>query len=75
MKKSKILSALKELNKELKKKKVRGEICLVGGAVNVSESLGLDNNFWINDAAKTFFSKKADFKESDYTMSNLTIKL
>ncbi|MEQ1664031.1 MAG: hypothetical protein ABL927_01495 [Bdellovibrionales bacterium] len=102
MKKTVILSALRELNKELKNKNVRGEICLVGGAVmclvfnsrdstkdvdammnpsiviqkaamNVSETLGLENNFWINDAAKVFFSENADFHEADFSMSNLAI--
>jgi hypothetical protein len=104
MTKNEIIKSLKELNLELKKSQLRGEIYLVGGAVmclvfnarnstkdldalmkpyeeiqkaaiNVSETLGLENNFWINDAAKVFFSDHGDFSQSDLSMSNLNIMM
>jgi hypothetical protein len=81
--KNQIVSALVELNSELKRQNVYGEISVVGGAVmclvfnsrestqdidaimapieiiqkaafNVSQTLGLENNFWLNDSVKIF---------------------
>lgn len=42
-------------------------------AFNVSETLQLNNNFWINDAVKTFNSDHAQFSKSDLSQSNLTV--
>lgn len=97
-----IKSALFELNQELIRLDVRGEVCILGGAVmclvfktrestqdidaimepadiiqkaafNVSETLGLDNNFWLNDAVKVFNSDHAEFADSGYGFSNLVV--
>ncbi len=97
-----IKKALAELNEELKSLNVKGEVCLMGGAVmclafktrestqdidalmtpsdviqkaafNVSQTLGLENNFWINDAVKVFNSEKPEFISTDFQFSNLNI--
>jgi Nucleotidyltransferase of unknown function (DUF6036) len=101
--KNQIVSALAELNSELKQQNVYGEISVVGGAVmclvfnsrestqdidaimapteilqkaafNVSQTLGLDNNFWLNDSAKVFQSEKAHFVDSDFSHSHLNVQ-
>lgn len=102
MTKETIIKALRELDQELSLKGIRGEICLVGGAVmclvfnarnstkdldalfqpteviqkaafNVSEKLGLENSWWINDAAKAFISDKAEFISYDLGLKNLNL--
>jgi len=42
-------------------------------AFNVSESLKLENNFWINDSVKTFLSNQSEFIKSNLSLSNLNI--
>jgi hypothetical protein len=102
MTKHQIVSALAELNKELKLQNVHGEISVMGGAVmclvfnsrestqdidaimapteiiqkaafNVSETLNLNNNFWLNDAVKVFESEHAQFVNSDFSHSHLNV--
>ncbi|MBC7419300.1 MAG: hypothetical protein H7328_01110 [Bdellovibrio sp.] len=102
MTKDQIILALAELNKELKKQNVHGEICIMGGAVmclvfnsrestqdidaimapteiiqkaafNVSQTLNLENNFWINDAVKVFESDYSQFLDSKFSYSHLNV--
>jgi hypothetical protein len=102
MTKAQIISALTELNSELKNQNVRGDISIMGGAVmclvfhsrestqdidaimapadilqkaafSVSQTLNLENNFWLNDAVKVFNSDRAEFEKSDLSLSHLNI--
>jgi hypothetical protein len=97
-----IVAALKELDQELGRMNIRGEINIVGGtvmclvfhvrestkdidaimmpadliqkaALSVSETLHLDNFFWINDAAKVFASQKPEFVEFNLSLSHLKV--
>ena len=42
-------------------------------AFNVSQTLNLDNHFWLNDAVKVFNSDVAQFEKSELSLSNLNI--
>lgn len=44
-------------------------------AFNVSESLQLNNYFWINDSAKVFMSRQAEFVEFNLSLSHLKVML
>ncbi len=42
-------------------------------AFNVSQTLNLENNFWLNDAVKVFNSDRAEFKKTELSLSHLNI--